>query len=1126
MKNLKKVLALVVALTMVLGTVAFAGYTDVAEDAAEYTAVSTLSSLDILTGFEDGSFQPDGDITRAQFAAVVCRALGASVSGNAVTGFSDVASDHWASGYIAYVAGQKIVNGMGDGTFAPEANVTFEQAVKMLVVALGFEPMAAQKGGYPTGYMVIANTYEMTKGINVADQTAPASRGVVAQLTYNALDIPMMEQTGFGSQTEYTIQDGTNNKAYKTLLTGLDVAKLDGVIVKSARYGDLDKNAIEYDITESYDNADYEDRNGDPKTGVSLTLADGVVADDYFGVASTIYVKEVTSSKKEVIAIMPGVDSEIVTVALEDIDEANTDDEVITYYPSASSTKTSRYKLDKDNATFYYNYAEVTVDDKMAAIINKSSDTQGSGEVEIMLIENDGDSSYDMVIAKEYFYDIVDEVEIEKDRFSVKSSPSAFSFDFEDADSNVSITNKDGDEVALADFKAGDVIAYLSDNNSTNKDSYKWIEIINLGESSVTGTVDETTEDSIFIDGTEYNVVSGDDVVLGDEGVFYLTQTGKIFYVDTSSKIANYGYILNAKKASSGFTDAYQVKLLTKDDGIKIYTVKDNFKFNGEAYAEDDSTPWVNFGDKDAVVDSGVTVTPAVNFKSTPEKRLVTYKLDSNGLIREINNEDSYSPNAFNVKTLTEEVEYKADIQKLGKYLEEDVVIFNIDANRDTNVKVLGIEALIDEAIYDCYLVQNANDEYDCVILVNGECNYDGSEDPDNPILSEEQYGYILNAKKASSGFTDAYQVKMLTKDDGIKIYTVRDNFKFNGYAYAEDDSTPWVTFGDRDALVDSDGDVVTPAVNFKSTPEKRLVTYKLDSNGLIGEINNEDSDSANAFDVQSLIEEGKYNADSQTLGKVLEDDVVIFNIDANSDKSVKVIGITSLIDETKYDYYLVKNANDEYDCVILVDAGSLVDYTQRVAIAQSVTTIMLDDRATVAKKVYYYTAGNSDIASIIIADDEDISTPEGGSYYDDVVPGAFFMFTDDGEGTASAYTEGNNGDNGIIGGYIESWKNRSGKKVISANVVDAYGKGLAEGNQEITIGSGINGYTFVNRTASKLSITVGDWAASTVDVKNAEKEEVTYFLAFTVDGDIVDFITFSTRKAEGAHNNPLTPEA
>ena len=122
MKNLKKVLALVVALTMVLGTVCFA-FTDVAEDADVYTAVQTLSSLSILNGYEDGTFGPDKDITRAEFAAVVCRALGYDSKATAATSFSDVPADHWASGYINMATNLGVINGMGDGTFAPEAPV-------------------------------------------------------------------------------------------------------------------------------------------------------------------------------------------------------------------------------------------------------------------------------------------------------------------------------------------------------------------------------------------------------------------------------------------------------------------------------------------------------------------------------------------------------------------------------------------------------------------------------------------------------------------------------------------------------------------------------------------------------------------------------------------------------------------------------------------------------------------------------------------------------------------------------------------------------------------------------------------------------------------------------------------
>ena len=130
MKNLSKVLAVVLAFAMALSMVSFAAYTDVAEDANYSEAVAVLSALDILEGYEDGSFKPDATITRAEFATVVIRMLGLadSASGGAEI-FTDVAADHWANGYIALAAQQGIVNGYGDGRFGPEDPVKYQEAI-------------------------------------------------------------------------------------------------------------------------------------------------------------------------------------------------------------------------------------------------------------------------------------------------------------------------------------------------------------------------------------------------------------------------------------------------------------------------------------------------------------------------------------------------------------------------------------------------------------------------------------------------------------------------------------------------------------------------------------------------------------------------------------------------------------------------------------------------------------------------------------------------------------------------------------------------------------------------------------------------------------------------------------
>ena len=488
MKNLKKVLALVVALTMVLGTVSFAAFTDVAEDSNVYTAVQTLSSLSILNGYEDGSFGPEKDITRAEFCAVVCRALGLGDPAKGATSFTDVAADHWASGYINLAAGQGIVNGYGNGLFGPEDNVTYEQAVKMLVVALGFEPMAAQKGGYPTGYLVVANTYGLTENVVAAGDAAPANRGVVAQLTYNALDIPMMAQTGFGTNVEYKIQDGNNGTKYQTLLTGLKVSKLGGVVESTKMIGNSQDDLV-FKVTENYGDTKWIEEGDKTVTSAAekcrygFVLGEGVSADAYVGYAAEIFAKEVRNDWV-VIAIMPGVDSETITIAKKDVAKDNMgrlllNNTEVQYYESATSTKPKKIPLDNVTTAIKNN-----VKDQVIASIWGGL----TPDAEITIINNDTDSAFDKIIIKDYEYVIVDEVEADRDRFSTKDA-TAYKFDFEDEEVSNVIVNKNGEAIKLADFAEGDVLAIISEGNE--RSGFDWIEIINLGQNVVTGKVTE-----------------------------------------------------------------------------------------------------------------------------------------------------------------------------------------------------------------------------------------------------------------------------------------------------------------------------------------------------------------------------------------------------------------------------------------------------------------------------------------------------------------------------------------------------------------------------------------------------------------------------------------------------------
>ena len=181
-----------------------------------------------MQGDEDGNLNLEDDVTRAEMAQFIINAKNLKKAEYTVPAdeelFTDLPADHWAYKTIYLAKSLGVINGNGDGTFEPEGKVTYEQAIKMIVNLMGYSSMAEELGGYPNGHIAVATVIGLTKNVEFV-QTESAIRKDIAIMLDTALDIPVMEQVGFGSEPEYKILSGSDNTDRVTLASEFEVSE-------------------------------------------------------------------------------------------------------------------------------------------------------------------------------------------------------------------------------------------------------------------------------------------------------------------------------------------------------------------------------------------------------------------------------------------------------------------------------------------------------------------------------------------------------------------------------------------------------------------------------------------------------------------------------------------------------------------------------------------------------------------------------------------------------------------------------------------------------------------------------------------------------------------------------------
>ena len=231
MRNLKRALSLALATVMTLGLMVVGtgavGYDDVA-DTDNVEAIEVLQAVGIMTGDENGNFNPDNLVTRNEMAVVMSQLLNLDYNYYRGTNpFTDV--PQWAAPYVAACAAEGVTSGIGDGLYGGDQNVTAAQAALMILKALGyFQYQADFEGDWQVTTIRQASYINLFDNIDASAEEA-LTRNQIAQLVLNGLKSNLVEFTGnvgatigdvvIGHNTQYSARTNAASK-YNTIDVG------------------------------------------------------------------------------------------------------------------------------------------------------------------------------------------------------------------------------------------------------------------------------------------------------------------------------------------------------------------------------------------------------------------------------------------------------------------------------------------------------------------------------------------------------------------------------------------------------------------------------------------------------------------------------------------------------------------------------------------------------------------------------------------------------------------------------------------------------------------------------------------------------------------------------------------
>lgn len=611
MIHLKKLMSLFVAVAMLMQMTAVFAYDDV-QTIEESTVVYTDNQKQIIglmtkLGAADDNLSLENKVTRAQFVSVLVRALGKNDIYKA-TEFWDLPEGHEYYNDVGAAVLYGFVEGYGEKVFMPDKLIDSDEAIAILLNAMGFKDIVAMSGKYPENYRKLARKAGMNESVLTYKETMTGME--MYELLYEAFDanVCIIQPNDRYGNSYYTV---SNNE---TLLSEYrDIYKTHGIMNSNT------KTALRG--FKSY---------GDINIGGTYYAADSSEFDKYlcYDVDFYYYSSDSIDSIEKIFYVMPR--SQVKEIIIKAQDVIGLEGEYLTY--------NANRKVKKANIAVVHN---LIFNGQYKGDYDRSIFKQPNGTVR--LVSTAGNGIYDAIFIETFINTRVKRIDVKESTIKLVGARSKMkNYEFRLDDGNTyEFISADGTELTVDDLTSvanGSVISIMpADFDETsgtrqidfNSEYVKFVICTDTVEGRIDSIYDDEGVNYVKIGDESYivsvcNTFESGNAKISDEGVFYQDHLGELVDLEVPSQIKTglqWGYLINASYDAN--EELCYFKILTADAEIEKFEGAEDFRLNGK---KKDSN----------LIQELLSSARRINAEATEVSQPIQYELNNEGYVKNI----------------------------------------------------------------------------------------------------------------------------------------------------------------------------------------------------------------------------------------------------------------------------------------------------------------------------------------------------------------------------------------------------------------------------------------------------------------------------------------------------------